>query len=306
MIGIEQAYPALVNTRLQHNIINLLPGVEVFDHCIVYFVHNDTSYWVDPSIPQQGGTYQSIGIYDYGAALVVGMEADTLRQMNIDYSNSQFIVTEEYTMTSFSEPASLKIESKRIGFEADQRRMFLQFISMKEVADQVSNDLGRQFPVVEQVGDFEVMDDLEKNVFTSTYYHELDGFWIDGSEEKGKGMAGIKVFRFEPILIFDYLNVNSCNARTYPAAITYPLSFNYNVIFHFPENILIEDDVDVYENEEFYYEESVKQINTNTVQLCYRLKTLTKEVSAENYTEICMQKKELKNNLPVIFYFHNQ
>ena len=78
----------------------------------------------------------------------------------------------------------------------------------------------------------------------------------------------------------------------------------YSVIIRFPEDILIEDDSDVFENEAFYYKEKIEQIDKNTVQLDYTLKTLTKEISVESYTEICNQKKEITDDLTVVFYFH--
>jgi len=140
-IGVKRAYPALVNTNMQKNITTLLPGVKIFDHCIVYFEHNDTSYWVDPSIVQQGGSYKNIFTYNYGKALIIGMNADSLYNIDVDYPNSHYTITEEYTVNSFDEPTSLKIESVRFGMEADQGRALLEYYSLKDISDLVTSDL---------------------------------------------------------------------------------------------------------------------------------------------------------------------
>jgi len=144
---------------------------------------------------------------------------------------------------------------------------------------------------------------MQSNLFTITYFFQVDGFWIDGDEKEDANLKGITFFRFEPIMLYDYLNVSSGKKRKYPVVINHPVSLNYKVIFHFPEKLVIDDDVDIYENDAFYYKEVVEQIDIQTVQICYTLKSLTNEISAEKYPEICEQKDKIRDKLPAVFYF---
>ena len=130
-IGVNQAYPVLVHTYMKQDIDKFYPSNEVFNHCIVKFEFNDTTYWVDPTITQQGGDYKSLSIVDFGKVLVVGSPSDALSKMTDPKIISSINITEEYTMNSFTDPASLVIKSIRNGFEADIRRILANNFRLK-------------------------------------------------------------------------------------------------------------------------------------------------------------------------------
>ena len=70
-----EAYPMLVNTTLKHTITELLPSPIFFDHCVVKVVGKDTrELWYDPTITNQGGTYENVYFpnYKYGLVLKPG------------------------------------------------------------------------------------------------------------------------------------------------------------------------------------------------------------------------------------------
>lgn len=302
-IGIDKAYPALVNSVSLIGINDFLPGPEIFNHCIVNFEHNDTSYWIDPSMAQQGGGYKKIFTPDYGKSLIVGVEADALQDVDMISQISEYYVTEEIFINSFSEPSTLKIESVRFGLEADKRRSLLDHFSLKDLTDRSIQNTGRLFPRVEQVKEVKIEDNIEDNIFTMNYEYLVDDYWIDGDEQNDSRLKGLRYFRFEPTMIYDFLKESACIQRKYPMEQFFPVSMKYIVIIHFPENILIEDHAEIFENDVFYYKEKIEQIDKNTIQLDYILKTLTNEISIEQYSDICGQKKEITDNLQSVFYF---
>lgn len=302
-IGIENAWPVLVNTNLQHELGRLLPSNEVFNHCIVTFDYNNNRYWVDPTTPMQGGDFRDLYTTDFGKALIIGLPADSLQDMAPRNKEPKTEVIDEYTITSFTAPATLKLTSKRYGFEADSRRGMFEFLSTDIVSEQVVKDLKLIIPVVNKTGDLKITDDPDSNTFKIEYSYEIDGFWQDGDKATNNDLRGLWMFRFEPVMLYSDLNVSACVERKSDYPLDYPLNLDYQIIFHFPADLLIMDDYKKYDNTAFSYEEKVEQISSNTVKLQYLLRTKSKYIKAEDYIEMCRQKNEIAEKLPVVFYF---
>jgi len=270
-IGVNQVHPVLVHTYIKQDIDKFYPSNEVFNHCIVKFEFNDTTYWVDPTITQQGGDYKSLSIVDYGKVLVVGLPSDTLSKMTDQKIISSINITEEYTMNSFTDPVSLVIKSIRTGFDADIRRIFAEQLSAEEYSKYVCEDLKRYYPTINRTDDIIIDDDINNNVFSTTYNFEIDGFWQDGDKNPDKNLAGYWIFQYEPGTLYSDFNQTACNKREFNFALNYPLNMNYNIIFHFPKDLLIHDRFTKQDNEAFYFEEKIEQISCNSFQISYCL-----------------------------------
>ncbi len=303
-IGVEKAYPVLVNVIMQHELDKLIPSNALFNHCIVNFYYNDTSYWVDPSISQQGGDFRDIFCFDYGKVLIIGVSSDTLHNMLPYKTKTTYDVVEEFTINSFTEPSTLKTTSNRYGYEADQRRAFQEFFSTKKLSEQLIKNMKLLFPVVYETKKNNISDDIDNNHFSITYNYEVDGFWKDGDKGNNSSTRGYWIFKFEPLLLYQYLNVSACEDRKFDYSLNFPLNLNYRIIFHFPKEMLIDDKIDIFDNEAFYYEEKFEQLSSNSFQIDYSFKTKTNCIKAEKYKEICKQKNEIANGLPLIIYFN--
>lgn len=303
-IGIEQAWPALVNTIMQNEVDKLYVSNQIFNHCIVRFDYNDTTYWVDPTISQQGGDFRQLFSFNYGKALIIGLENDSLSIMQPQNSGSRAEVMEEFTMNSFTEPAKLVITTNRSGSEADERRAIMEYFTTKDISDQIIKEMKLIFPEVVPTSDVIIKDDMTKNIFTAVYNYEIGGFWKDGDKGTNNAAKGFWIFKYEPLSMYQYLNIAGCENRKYSYQIEYPVDFHYKVILHFPKELLINDDRDVFENDAFYYEEKFEQINTTSVQIDYLFRTKTNCITAEKYQEFCEQKNNICKEIPVIFYFN--
>lgn len=303
-IGIEKAYCALVNSEMKNEIDKLNPSNEVFNHCIVSFDYNDTTYWVDPTITQQGGDFRNLYNPAYGKALVIGMPADTLQSMSPANVKSGVNLTEEYTISSFTEPSTVTITSDRYGGEADQRRQVLEFFTSGDISDRVMSDLKLLFPKVTRNKEAIMSDDMLKNRCIATYNYELDDFWIDGDKGTNKTANGYWTFKYEPLSLYQYLNTTSCTERKFDYELIFPVNFNYRVIFHFPDEIMIEDDIEIYENEAFYFETKFKQLSSKSLEIDYGFRTKTDCIKAEKYKAICDQVNLITDRLPVVIYFY--
>lgn len=303
-IGVEKAFPALVDVNMQHEVGSLFPSNQAFNHCIVTYEFNDSTYWIDPSVPSQGGKFDKRYMLNYGKALVIGSSCDTLQKMITQKVRSAAFIAEELTVSSFTEPATYKIVSERYGSEADQRRLLLEYYSTKDLEDQVTNDLNLLFSEVRIKNKLEIEDELDSNIVTVTYLYEVDGFWEDNNNAPDEVPNGFRTFTYEPLVLYQYLTTSSCEDRKYDYGLNFPLNLHYRIVLNFPEDILIQDDVDVFDNDAFYYEEKVEQIDANSLQVDYLFRTKTNYIKAADYKAICQQKNEVAESLPILIYFY--
>jgi hypothetical protein len=302
-IGVEKAYPALVNTVMQQDVGKYFPSNQVFNHCIVTYNYNDTTYWVDPAVALQGGDFKDLYTFDYGKALIIGMPADSLHTMSPRKTVSGADIVETLSVTSFSEAASYKIVSNRYGFEADNRRAVLEYYSIKDISDNVTEDLKLQFPIVNKTSELEISDDVEKNSLVVTYNYEVDGFWQDGDKGTNEGSRGYWIYKYEPRTLYQYFSESTCEEREYDYELTYPLNLNFTIVFNFHKEMLAYDSNQIIENDAFYFEEQVEQLSRKSLKIDYTFNIKSNSIKAANYKEICEQKNAIVQELPIVIYF---
>lgn len=302
-IGISKAYPALVNVAMLYETDKLQPSNEIFNHCIVKFEHENKTYWVDPTITQQGGDYKNLAMVDYGRALVVGESLDTIPLMSPQNTKATTFIKEDLSVKSFTEPATLEITSSRNGIEADKKRNFLEQYTSEDISKSVTDDLKLIYPIVNKTDDIKIVDDIKSNIISTTYKYEIDGFWQDGDKMENKNAAGLWIFRFDPQNLRQFINESACIERKTDLALNYPLNMEFLYIFHFHKNMLILDDYKKIENEIFYFDQVVEQISSNSFQIRYKFNFKTPFVKADDFKKICEQTNEMAKKLPVIVYF---
>jgi hypothetical protein len=167
----------------------------------------------------------------------------------------------------------------------------------------MEKDLRLIFPFVTETSDPEIDDDIEGNVFTVTYHYQVDGFWQDGAKESSELLHNYWLFRYEPVMMYQSFRIAACEGRTYDYQLPYPMSLKYRVILNFPDDILINDEYDIYENKAFTFEESVEQVSRNTILIKYQFRTKSNHIKASDYKEMCEQTNNIVNGFPVVFYF---
>jgi transglutaminase-like putative cysteine protease len=303
MIGVEKAYPVLVNSYLKHTLNTLYPSNEVFNHCIVRFELNDSIYWVDPTHTQQGGNYKTFSLSDYGLGLVVGLNSNSLTEIKVNYDNTLVEIQDEFTMTSFTDEVVYLGSSRRSGLEADVRRLGFEHFSLEDFTKLFLDDMKLYYPDVRESNPIKLEDNIEENVFTTTYNYYLNGLWTDGDKAKIEGLSNVWFHKFEPFTIYQEINESTCLDRKYEYALNYPTNFVYKVKLHLPKDVLVLDRYSQVENEAFYFDEKIEQIKSNSFQITYKYKVKVPSISAELYKKVCEDKNTIAKNLPIVIFF---
>ena len=92
------SYPALVSTDNGYTLGDILPTPWAFNHCIVQFAYNDSTYWIDPTMNAQVGPLKFYLFPSYHNALVINENQSSLSPIPFGYKNSRLDITEEYSM----------------------------------------------------------------------------------------------------------------------------------------------------------------------------------------------------------------
>jgi hypothetical protein len=302
-IGVGNAYPALVNSALQGKTEAMYPNNQVFNHCIVAFDYENHRYWIDPTVALQGGDFRDIYTMDYGRTLVIGLPADSLTPMSTHPQKTGVDFSQEMTVSSFTAPATLTSISSRYGAEADNRRLVLEYVALNNLREEIIKDMKLLYPEVNETKEVIISDDVEKNTFTMTYQYEVGGFWKNSEEATNNSLSGYWMFQFEPMAVYQYLNKSTCEDRTYDFALMYPVNMTDKALFHLPGDLLIDDDYRKFENEAFFLEQKVEQLDPRTLQISYHYGTKDNVIKASDYKRICEEKNQMVKTLPIVIYF---
>ena len=256
--GLE-AYPALVNTRLQHRLGEKLPSPFLFDHVIAQVVDHGHAYWVDGTISDQGGTLATIETPSDGMALIVRKGTTALAKI-VPNAHGATLVEQTYTTTDFAKPTQLTVKTTFTGGEADAARSQLASLSLEDYAQQRINALAFDQPKIAADGMPQVADDRVKNRIVVTEKYHVPELWADGDWSWYPRALGAHLTRPETMI------------RSMPLAFTHPLNVQQSVTFNFPEKMDLHESTSVTETPTFRYEYSVDS-NGKTVTIRQSLRS---------------------------------
>lgn len=269
-LGVE-AYPALVNTKLRHNMDRELPTPFEFDHVITQVRFANHTYWIDPTLADQGGTLETIETPNDERALVVRKETNGLTTIVTNQKGSTSIAL-TYSSSSWDAPTSLLVETTYSGGDADVVRGDLASMAVADLAKERINKLAVDQPKITVAAPLQIHDDRDRNVIVLTEHYSIRDFWKNGS------------FAFTPHAIEDHLQHPDTVIREMPLALDFPLALHERVTFHLPSGVNIEGSGDEVTTSAFQYVSSVAD-GGKTVTLDYDLRALADGIAAKDVPE---------------------
>lgn len=179
-----QAYPALVNTREKHTIINQYP-IDNFGHMIACIEFEGEFYFLDPTIENAGGRLGNIFLQDYGYALVLKSDTDSLTQIHPTSALSKRRKEYLFKVDQEQKSATLFLSHDYSGEAADIRRGYLVPGSEPYVANSWKDFLVKKFGETKVLDPIKTDDDLDENRIKSScsFFIESFGKYDDSSIE---------------------------------------------------------------------------------------------------------------------------
>jgi transglutaminase-like putative cysteine protease len=274
-IGIQSS-PALVSTETGFKLQEAIPNPWAFNHCIVKFAYNDSTYWIDPTISEQVGPLDSYYFPSYYNALVIDNQESQLESIPFGYKNSRIEVKEDYSMLEVGGYVTLKVESSYYGDEADRMRNYFHTNTIDQINKDYLNFYAKDFSDISIEKDIEIIDDTIQNIVSSSEQYLLKNFWTIEDNNKTASIYGS--------ILSTYLKKPEVRLRKMPLSISHPLDVSQVIKIRLPEDWTLEDSRTKVESDGFLYEAS-KFCSDNVITLRFRYKSKAEYVEASQASE---------------------
>ncbi|WP_158538091.1 DUF3857 domain-containing transglutaminase family protein [Corallincola holothuriorum] len=246
-LGVE-ANPVLVSTQQTKSVGNYLPTYGLFNHAIATFSYQGQRYWVDPTMTHQGIGLDSYFQPDYGDALIVSKQTDSLTMMpNVAPAQQSIAVTQQYHASDYLSPVVWRIRSEYRGREAESMRYQFARAGKKRLAQDYFNYYAQLNEGLEVMSDLTVEDDRVQNRMVISEEYLLPNFW--------KLDDGNANFGFYADLADSYLKLPQQVNRSQHLGIYGPILMSQKMELWLPEhiNFIWEDEQKVIENDFIRY-----------------------------------------------------
>lgn len=273
-IGIE-SFPALVSTVKGPAMSELLPDPWAFNHCIVQFSFNDSTYWIDPTLPPQTGPLNRYYFPTYDHALVIREADSELEPVPFGYKESLIEVLEEYLVEAVDGDVTLNVVSRYLGDEADRMRAYRKNNSREEIHKNYLNFYARDYAEISLKKDVVFNDDTIQNILTSTETYLLKDFWFrDSLSNKTTGSVYARI-------LASYVEKPNTELRTMPLSLTHPRHVRQMIKVYLPEPWNVEKETIDIESGGFVFHSGVAyQDRVLTLEYSYKSKAAFVDAAA--------------------------
>ncbi len=273
-LGIE-AYPALVNTKLHNGISEWLPSATAFNHVMVYAKLNNKAYWLDPTRQPQKGSLDRIYQPDYGLALLIKADSNSLYQMPSAKIYKKSIV-DDWTFNETDSSATYKITTLYRGRSADYIRQKLASKPLRETQESYLNYFAKIYPSIVLEKPFNIIDDTEKNEVQVEEVYLIPNIWEEGKDQQGKLGAD-----FYPVDLFDYSKKPKILHRKQPLALEHPIYIEQKTQIHLGDGWDLEDTHVKLKNPGFNFEK-VTKYTAGVLHLDYQYRSKSNTIKLED------------------------
>ena len=258
------SYPFLVNTQSGKNLPKLLPGHNVFDHCIVYFEFEGKEYFVDPTISNQGGNLENLSGSDYGNGLLLKKGQIGLKKMP-PLTKSKLKIAETIIVDSIGGEATFLVESKYFGSKADQMRSYFKTNSSESINQEFLNYYSSLYPTITATENVSVKDDLRdsENSLVIKESYKIDSFWTQSDTDN------YIYCETYPLVLQSLLNYTQSAKRNMPYYLGAPFEFEQETNIHLPEKWTITREDSKMDKKAYAFEKETNLLG-NSVSVAYR------------------------------------
>jgi transglutaminase-like putative cysteine protease len=287
--GIE-AYPLLVNTVYQDKIAEQLPSATAFDHCVVQITLNNNTFYVDPTINNQGGTLTDLYFPYYGKGLVVNARSSDLTDLPPPGISSTSEV-QTFDLAAVGGEGMLKVKTTYTGWEADMQRSYFARNNRENIQKNYLTYYGNLYPDIEKLESIEIKDDRHKNIFVVDEYYKIPQFWKNSSSQDD-----LLYCEFYGQSLEGYFNVGKFAQRKAPYRLSYPVNYTLEIQVNLPEEWSIERNSKKIETEYYSYDYNVHYAN-RTLRMFTNYQTKTSSIPVTAITQFMEDHQRMMNHL---------
>jgi hypothetical protein len=286
-----KAYPLLVNTEWRSETKALQPSQSAFDHCVVTYEWEGKNYFVDPTISDQGGSFEDSFFPDYGVGLVIKEGVKDLIEIprgKVPYTK----INELITVNDFSGKAEYIVRSEMYGRKADETRAYFANKSKEEITQEYMNYYANLYPGISTTAVVKLMDYNRngENLLTVEEYYQIPDFWQKADD------STYVYGQIYPIVLESLLELPKSANRTMDYFVGDEEEFYQTTQVVLPEDWNITPFEKTIEASAFTYQNKIFGAG-NTVVVEHSLKRLKNTIPAIEVAELLKKKEEVMKEL---------
>ena len=291
-MGID-AYPMLVNSSLKQSIAEFLPSPIFFDHCVVKVIDaTGNELYYDPTITNQGGSFDNIHFPNYLYGLVIKPENKELDKIT-SKSNNTVEVYDEYELEAIGKGATLKVKTTFYDSEADVMRGYFKNNSINTITKEYVNYYSNYYYNIESTKKPEFKDHLDLNKFIVTEEYRIDSLW-----RPMEGKAGFIMAHFTPTSLESLLYTPNKEERNDPLGLSFPTSKQHKIKVKLGSRWDVKNETEQFNCTAFDYNWDVKYNHRkNEIDLTYNLKINKDYIDVDEFKEYSKQVNKVNETL---------
>ena len=225
-----KAEPALVHSTLGRALDEWLPTPDAFNHVVSRVELGGRTYWLDPTLSEQGGRLGAVYFPDYERALPLEPGTAGLVRLPVQPPRSPTrSVHDRFVVKDVKGPADFTVETRFEGDDADGMRASLERRSRDEIARSYRDFYVRSHPSLRSAGDLVVADDRVANVITVREHYTIPEFFSPVEGVKDRREAEV-----DPVTLRSYLQKPAPN-RSAPLSVPHPVFVRHVIDLALPE-----------------------------------------------------------------------
>ena len=288
-----EAYPTLVNTSLRQLLPSMTPSSKLFDHCITKVIDsNGTILWYDPTLSDQGGSYDKIFIPDYRYGLVLDQNLAGLDTIS-NFGNNMVEVFSKFKLDEMGKGAELEVRSHYFEGEADFMRGVFRNNNKELIEKELMKFYAQTYGAISPIAPPVFVDDSINNEFAVLERYQIDSVWRPSVEKPNH--LNLSIF---PTNLTNALTMPSQGDRSAPFALAFPMVRKQNIEIVLPERIQAWPESKTINSDFFYYDfNSEYDTRSNILTLAYYYKNQDDHVPAASYRDFHQEMVRLDQQL---------
>jgi hypothetical protein len=286
------AYMAYVDTYSGKRTQDFLPSPFLFDHAVVVVEHKDTKTWIDPTISNQRGTFNSIYFPNYGQALVLKPGVNQPEEV-ISIPTGKLVANLNFSLpdSAAGKKATLTIKSTYTDNYADNIRGTIEDQGRDGLEKNFKEYISKYYPDIESKGNIIIKDDESNNTINITESYLIGNIWL-----KPENANDNRYLYFYGDLIDYELRTLKDKNRKSPLALKYPVNVEENIVVQLPGFWKYKDQSAKVESDNYYFEFN-RFSKGNTLKINYSYRNFKDHIEAKDINQYIKDTKKIADNL---------
>ncbi|ABV38157.1 conserved hypothetical protein [Shewanella sediminis HAW-EB3] len=223
--------PVLVNSQIGSTLNKRAPSAILFDHVINQLTFEGKKYFIDATNNYQAKGLKFISQPDFGHALVLDKNTNSLTLMPSGNPEIDRISVEQlYVSSSYTEPVDLYITTRYQGHEADAMRYQLSSVSRSEIEQHYLNYYAKFYRDIRVESPVFLVDTTDGgNEILMTEHYSIGDFW--------QGDNNVLDFELFASYINNYVELPKVINRTQPLSLPGIIAIEQTLKLSMPNNL---------------------------------------------------------------------